>query len=115
MNGHTVLLQAAFFGSQRHRDLADWLLRDAGPTQGLAPNDAAGADGIRRRLTAASNVRGYTALTMSQLWGNEPMTALFAFYDTSTPQDRARTTSPIYSRASPCRDRTTPTKPAPRS
>ncbi|WP_432994097.1 ankyrin repeat domain-containing protein [Dactylosporangium sp. CA-233914] len=60
VNGHTVLLQAVFFGTARHRDLIEWLLSafDPGP-----------------RLIAC-NVRGYTARTMAELWHNEPILAL---------------------------------------
>ncbi|WP_433617997.1 ankyrin repeat domain-containing protein [Dactylosporangium sp. CA-139114] len=60
VNGHTVLLQAVFFGSARHRDLVAWLLETYDPAA----------------LLVACNVRGYTARTMAQLWHNEPILAL---------------------------------------
>jgi hypothetical protein len=88
VNGHTVLLQAAFFGTQRHYDLASWLLAGTGTTLGLAAGDRAGLAGAHRRLMEACNVRGYTAQTMGQLWGNQAMASLFAGYDHGTGEGR---------------------------
>jgi hypothetical protein len=84
VNGHTVLLQAAFFGTQRHYDLASWLLEGTGTILGLAPGDGAGLAEAHRRLMEACNVRGYTAQTMGQLWGNQAMASLFAGHDHGT-------------------------------
>ena len=72
VNGHTVLLQAAFFGTAKHRDLAAWLLSHGDP----------------QRLLVACNVRGYTATTMAQLWHNEALTALFTPLDRTTAAER---------------------------
>ncbi|MFI5914782.1 ankyrin repeat domain-containing protein [Dactylosporangium sp. NPDC051541] len=60
VNGHTVLLQAVFFGTARHRDLIAWLLSTYDPAPQLA----------------ACNVRGYTARAMAELWHNEPILAV---------------------------------------
>ncbi|GAA3455376.1 ankyrin repeat domain-containing protein [Dactylosporangium matsuzakiense] len=60
VNGHTVLLQAVFFGTARHRDLVAWLLSTFDPAPQLV----------------ACNVRGYTARAMAGLWHNEAILAL---------------------------------------
>jgi hypothetical protein len=62
VNGHTALLQAAFYGKQKHLALAEWILE-------AHPQD-------RQRLLSATNVRGYNALSMQDLWHNEAMRAL---------------------------------------
>jgi hypothetical protein len=77
VNGHTVLLQAVFFGTQRHCELVAWLLDHVGD----APAE-------RTRLLAACNVRGYTARTMAELWHNEPMAKLLSVVDDTTEQER---------------------------
>ncbi|WP_433062133.1 ankyrin repeat domain-containing protein [Dactylosporangium sp. CS-033363] len=74
VNGHTVLLQAVFFGTARHRDLIAWL---------LSTFDAA-------ELLVACNVRGYTARTMAQLWHNEPILAVLPDLVLETEQYRRR-------------------------
>jgi ankyrin repeat protein len=76
VNGHTVLLQAVFYGTAKHRDLVEWLFDRA------TPDD-------RRRMMAACNVRGYTAKTMARLWNNEPIEAILATVDDVTDQERA--------------------------
>ncbi len=77
VNGHTVLLQAAFYGKQRHLELAAWLLENF-------PAD-------RMRLLAATNVRGYNALSMQDLWHNEKMRALLLrFYPGGVDGEFAR-------------------------
>lgn len=89
VNGHTVLLQAVFFGTQRHRDLVAWLLGHAGEILGSAPDDSAARAGARRRLLTACNVRGYSATAMARLWHNEPLAALLSSVDDTTEQERA--------------------------
>jgi len=85
VNGHTVLLQAVFFGTQRHCELVDWLLDNLGAVLDV-PADAVPAE--RRRLLAACNVRGYTARTMAELWHNETMAKLLSVVDDTTEQER---------------------------
>lgn len=67
VNGHTVLLQAAFYGKSGHQDVVRLVLdgRD---------------DDSRARLLADTNVRGYNAVGMQDLWHNEPMKALLVSY-----------------------------------
>jgi len=79
VNGHTPLLQLAFFGSQRHLACAEWIL-----TEGAGLLDS-NAEAVQTSLVSAVNVRGYTPRTMSQLWGNEPMERLLARYDHESP------------------------------
>ncbi|GGK99720.1 ankyrin repeat domain-containing protein [Mangrovihabitans endophyticus] len=88
VNGHTVLLQAVFFGTERHRDLAAWLIAHAAEVLGIPERDADHRQATRRRLLAACNVRGYTATTMSALWHNPEMSALLAEVDDTTPAER---------------------------
>jgi len=77
VNGHTVLLQAAFYGKQKHLQLAGWLLDHAAEIQGL-PDSALANE--QARLLSATNVRGYNALGMQDLWHNEEMKALLLRY-----------------------------------
>ncbi|MGH2717410.1 MAG: ankyrin repeat domain-containing protein [Actinomycetota bacterium] len=108
VNGHTVLLQAAFFGTQRHYDLARWLLDNTASILCLDPADSAGLADAHRRLMEACNVRGYTAQTMGKLWGNQAMAALFAGYDNGTDGGRAAYLSSLLARIA----RPAPTDPA---
>ncbi len=86
VNGHTVLLQAAFFGTQRHRDLIAWLLEHVSDILDLHGEEQ--VEATRNRLLAACNVRGYTARTMAQLWNNQAIAAVVDPLDHSTEQDR---------------------------
>jgi hypothetical protein len=88
VNGHTVLLQATFFGTDKHRALASWLLDHAGDVLDLAADDRDGLDRARRRLLAACNVRGYTATEMATLWHNEALTSLLSTVDNTTAAER---------------------------
>ncbi len=89
VNGHTVLLQAAFFGSEKHLKLANWILDNAAEILGIPPDDTQAAADALKELTLACNVRGYTGLTMSELWGNEPMRKLFKQYDTGAEAEKS--------------------------
>lgn len=79
VNGHTPLLQASFYGKARHLELAAYLLDQAAEISGLT------ADALRdeqARLLAATNVRGYDALGMQDLWHNQAMKdLLLRYYD----------------------------------
>lgn len=75
VNGHTVLLQAVFYGTTRHRELVAWLLDRATPDE-------------RRRMLTAYNVRGYTATTMARLWHIEPLMSLLSTVDETTAAER---------------------------
>ena len=70
VNGHTVLLQAAFFGTSGHQEIARYVLENAEQLTGAVGDEA------RLVLLEATNVRGYSALTMQDLWHNEPMREL---------------------------------------
>lgn len=88
VNGHNLLLQAAFFGSEKHLDLAGWILENTGQILGIPQSNTKEIEDVRLRLTTATNVRGYNGLTMSSLWGNKPMEKLFSIHDKSTEADR---------------------------
>jgi len=77
VNGHTVLLQTAFYGKQKHLLLAGWLLDHASDIRSL-PASALADEQIR--LLSATNVRGYNSLSMQDLWHNEEMKALLLRY-----------------------------------
>jgi prenyltransferase beta subunit len=88
VNGHTVLLQAAFYGKEKHLQLASWLLDQATEIQGL-PASALGNEQLC--LLSATNVRGYNALGMQDLWHNEQMKVLLLrYYPGGTDGERGR-------------------------
>ncbi len=88
VNGHTVLLQAAFYGKSGHLALAEYLLNNAAeivgqPAEKLAEEQA--------KLLCATNIRGYSALSMQDLWHNEKMRGLLLRYYPDDPHsERAR-------------------------
>jgi hypothetical protein len=82
VNGHTALLQAAFYGKQRHLVLAEYLLDHAAAIRGLAPDEAPEE---QVRLLSATNVRGYNALGMQDLWHNQAMKDLLLRYHGGSP------------------------------
>jgi protease I len=75
VNGHNILLQAAFYGSQRHLEMAKWILENVGEADKL-------------KICTATNVRGLNALAMASFWGNKPMEQLISQHDKSTEADR---------------------------
>ncbi len=81
VNGHTVLLQAAFYGKEKHLQLAKYLLDYAG-TLGNAPDGQLTEEQVK--LLSATNVRGFNALSMQDLWHNQKMKDLLLTY---YPQD----------------------------
>jgi ankyrin repeat protein len=82
VNGHTALLQAAFYGKQRHLVLAEFLLDNAAAIRGLAPDELPEE---QVRLLSATNVRGYNALDMQDLWHNQAMKTLLLRYHGGSP------------------------------
>ncbi|MER0509320.1 hypothetical protein ABR850_07720 [Aeromonas veronii] len=84
VNGHTVLLQAAFYGREVHQVLVRFLLEQADTldtTPGLTLTQK------RARLLCATNVRGYSARSMQDLWHNQQMIALLTPYYPSDPTE----------------------------
>lgn len=76
VNGHTVLLQCAFFGKPPHQDTLRWLLT-AGVDQVNPGASRQTLDADQHRLLAATNVRGYTARRMNdELYNNQAVVAL---------------------------------------
>lgn len=77
VNGHTVLLQASFYGKEKHMKLAAYLLENAAQISQLQAGQQAEE---QARLLSATNVRGYSALTMQDLWHNQRMRDLLLRY-----------------------------------
>src|SRR5258708_1990702 len=77
VNGHTVLLQAAFYGKEKHLALAEYLLDNAAAISSLPAEQLAEE---QAKLLSATNVRGFNALKMQDLWHNQKMKALLLRY-----------------------------------
>lgn len=86
VNGHTVLLQAAFYGKAKHLKLADFLLDHAAELSGLPAAELAAE---QAKMLSATNVRGYSALTMQDLWHNEQMKELLLRYHEGRQEELA--------------------------
>jgi len=82
VNGHTVLLQAAFYGKAKHLELAAYLLDHAASISGLPPEQL---EAEQDRLLSATNVRGFSPLTMQDLWHNQKMKDLLLRYHGGDP------------------------------
>jgi hypothetical protein len=86
VNGHTLLLQAAFYGKQSHQQMAKYLLDNI---HRIYPQPGVTLREQRTRLLTATNVRGYSSLSMQELWHNQAMTELLQQYyptDPDTPE-----------------------------
>lgn len=80
VNGHTVLLQAAFYGLEPHRELAKYLLDNAGDILSIPPGDLKKRKEAVKKLTTATYVRGLNALDIAAFWKNKPMQELLESY-----------------------------------
>jgi ankyrin repeat protein len=87
VNGHTVLLQATFFGKSSHLELARYLLDHVCEILGL-PDDRLSDE--QTRLTTATNVRGLTPLGMALFWNNKPMADLLLLYPQPRDEERQK-------------------------
>jgi ankyrin repeat protein len=88
VNGHTVLLQAAFYGKAKHLDLVSHLLDNAAS---ISQRPAAELPEEQAKLLSATNVRGYSALTMQDLWHNQRMKdVLLRYYPDDLGSDSGR-------------------------
>jgi 2-keto-3-deoxy-L-rhamnonate aldolase RhmA len=85
VNGHTPLLQAAFYG---HVDLAQAIL-DCLST--ILPEDTDRASEIYR-LFSATTLRGLNATQLGRQFGNSALVAVLSREDTSTEESRAADT-----------------------
>jgi prenyltransferase beta subunit/predicted ester cyclase len=86
VNGHTVLLQAAFYGRSQHLTLAEYLLDNCCEILGLPLDEL---ELQQKKLSTVTNVRGYTALTMQDLWHNDAMSRLLGRYPQPTDEEKA--------------------------
>lgn len=69
VNGHTLMLQLAFYGSEEHRAVIRCLLAELTITRDQ-----------QLELLSATNVRGYNAFGMAELWKNSPLQELLKEY-----------------------------------
>ncbi|RVE91071.1 ankyrin repeat domain-containing protein [Sinorhizobium meliloti] len=100
VNGHTVLLQAVFYGFPEHAAIARYLLDNIAEILCL-PNESKAAEDARKRLLVATNVRGFNALGMSQLWRNQMMIELLETYPQPTEAERMAYFEELLTRISP--------------
>jgi hypothetical protein len=77
VNGHTVLLQAAFYGTRAHQALARHLLERAGDILSIALDDARALAAARQRLLTATNVRGQNPIALAEAYGISAMAGVF--------------------------------------
>lgn len=101
VNGHTVLLQAAFYGQKPHQQLAAWLLEHVGEILSLQLGDAASIAAARRRLLIATNVRGQNATALASAYHIRPMVELLQKYDETTAYEREAYTARLLRRVAP--------------
>jgi ankyrin repeat protein len=85
VNGHNLLLQAAFYGSEGHYQIAEWILENIASILNISKEYK---ENYLIKLMKMTNVRGYNCTTMNELWGNQKMGELFKKYDKTTEKDR---------------------------
>lgn len=89
VNGHTILLQAAFYGQRKHQELAAYLLEQVGEILAIPSSDSRTIAAVRKRLMSATNVRGQNPLQLAQAYNIVPMMNLLREYDVTTEQECA--------------------------
>lgn len=89
VNGHTLLLQAAFYGQKRHQELAVYLLENIAAILSIDTKDSSAIAKAQTRLLAATNVRGQNALALAKAYNVKPMVELLERYDYTTEKERA--------------------------
>jgi hypothetical protein len=90
VNGHTLLLQAAFYGQKKHHELASYLLREIGQILSIPKQDHTAVEAARKRLLTATNVRGQNPLALSKAYDIRPMIELFEEFDSTTEEERSQ-------------------------
>lgn len=88
VNGHTVLLQAAFYGQKRHQKLACFLLENVADILSIPEENQAAILAARKRLMTATNVRGQNPLALARAYGIRPMVEFLEKFDSSTADDQ---------------------------
>ncbi|MBX3044550.1 MAG: hypothetical protein KIT33_09955 [Candidatus Kapabacteria bacterium] len=86
INGHTLLLQLVFFGSEKHINSIRYIFENLSDIFSTQDESALGE--IQLKLTSASNVRGYNISSMAELWGNSELKAIALQHDISTTESR---------------------------
>ena len=89
VNGHTVLLQAAFYGQKRHQALANFLLENIAGILSIPKGNEAAILAARKRLMMATNVRGQNPLALAKAYDIRPMVQLLEKFDTSAADDQS--------------------------
>jgi len=106
INGHTVLLQATFYGQKQHQQLASFLLENIGDILSIPKEDGAAIALARKRLMTATNVRGQNPLALARAYDIRPMINILKKFDSTIEDDRTSYYRRLLGRIAP---------PAPRS
>lgn len=101
INGHTLLLQAAFYGQKPHQELARYLLEEIDDVLCLQPRDDAAVAAARKRLLVATNVRGQNPLAVAKAYSIKPMIALLTEFDLPTERERSNYYQQLLQRIAP--------------
>lgn len=87
VNGHTILLQAAFYGQKPHQRLAAYLLNNVHEILSIPADDGAAIAAARHRMLTATNVRGQNPIALAQAYDIRPMVALLKTFDQPTEDE----------------------------
>jgi hypothetical protein len=88
INGHTLLLQLAFFGSENHINSIKHIFNNLNKI--FTNKSEKDLNDIRLKLTSATNVRGYNISSMANLWGNALLQEVAEKFDISTTESRTK-------------------------
>lgn len=87
-NGHTVLLQAAFYGQKPHQLLARYLLDSVDKILAIPARDHERILAAQTRLFVATNVLNQNATALARAYRIAPMVSLLQAYDHTTAEQR---------------------------
>lgn len=90
VNGHAVLLQAAFYGQEPHQQVARYLLEDTAAILSIPIGDDVAVEEARKRLLVATNVLGQNAIALARAYDIRPMIELLERFDVTTEDERIR-------------------------
>lgn len=87
-NGHTVFLQAAFYGQRPHQQLATYLLEHVGEILSIPSTDRQSIRAAQTRMFQATNVLGQNATALAKAYNITPMISLLQAHDCTTEEER---------------------------